>query len=421
MADVEYRGHFMEQGKQNGYFWNIVAGMVNASQAVLLSMVVTRTDGLASAGVLSIAFAVASLMVTIGRFGVRNYQATDVQQNFSFSDYFWTRMITVAWMVLISVLYIAFCVYEKGYSSQKASVILALCLINAIEAVEDVFWGFYQQQQAMDVGAKVYIVRWVSILSVFILLLLLGYGLQTAAIVSAVVSLVVFFIFNTFAFVKFHEKIGRMHVQPVRNILQQCLPLACVAFLSFYVTNAPKYAIDRYLSEEVQACYGFIAMPLFVIWLVNGFIYQPCMVQMACEWKNGMLLQFHKRVKRQNVILAGLTILCLCGAYLCGIPVLSALYHTDLRAYKTELLVLLLGGGMLACVEYFDVLLTIMRKQNMILGGYAGTAALAWLLSNWIVKRFGIIGAAIFYAGLMSLLALVFYFMYKHEMKKAAQ
>lgn len=62
-------------------------------------------------------------------------------------------------------------------------------------------------------------------------------------------------------------------------------PLFGISFLSFYVNSAPKYAIDACLTDEIQACYGFVAMPVFVIGLINNFIYQPVLVPMAVEWE----------------------------------------------------------------------------------------------------------------------------------------
>ncbi len=128
-----------EKRMQNGYVWNALAGAVNASEAVLLSMVVTRTDGIADAGVLSIAFAVGNLMMTIGKFGVRNYQATDLKQRFSFSDYFWARIFTAGVMVLSCAGYLLYCIWSRGYGRYKAVVVAAVCLIYAAESVEDVF------------------------------------------------------------------------------------------------------------------------------------------------------------------------------------------------------------------------------------------------------------------------------------------
>lgn len=55
-------------------------------------------------------------------------------------------------------------------------------------------------------------------------------------------------------------------------------------FLSFYIGNAPKYAIDSILNDGLQACCGFIAMPVFVIGLLNNFIFNPMISRMSFMW-----------------------------------------------------------------------------------------------------------------------------------------
>lgn len=409
----------MNRGKAgNGYAWNSIAGLVNAGEAVILSMVVTRTNGLADAGILSIAFAIGNLMMTIGKFGVRNFQVTDLEEKFSFADYFWARVITTGWMTVTSLAYIYYCIQEKGYSRSKTVVILAICFIYAVESVEDVFWGLYQQKQALDAGAKIFFFRWAAILTVFILVLILYQDLCMAAVLGLLICMAVFFIYNAAVFRTYDEKIVRVHPVSVYQVLRQCTPLFLVSFLSFYVINAPKYAIDRYMTEEVQACYGFVAMPVFVIGLLNGFIYQPTLVQMALEWKDGRLARFKKRMKRQCIILAGLTVVCLVGAFLCGIPVLSIIYGTDLNGYKVELLILLFGGGIHALVGYLCVLLTIMRKQNWIMYGYAGAAVLAFCFFNFVVEHYAVLGAALFYVLLMIGLVVYFAVIYKKGLQE---
>lgn len=69
---------------KRGYIWNTVAGILNASEAIIMSMIVTRMMSLADAGILSIAFTIANQLVLIGKFGLRNYQVTDVGGSFLF-------------------------------------------------------------------------------------------------------------------------------------------------------------------------------------------------------------------------------------------------------------------------------------------------------------------------------------------------
>ncbi len=390
---------------KNGYVWNSAAGFLNAGEAVLLSMVVTRTNGLADAGVLSMAFATGNLLMTIGKFGVRSYQSTDAEEMFSFSDYFWTRMITIVMMAVAGALYVFYRIWQKEYGGQKAVVILSFCFIYIIESLEDVFAGFYQQKYAIDTGAKLFIFRWSCILAVCIWELIITKDLCTAAIAGAAAGLMAFCISNPLFFSGFGEKITRLNMEHVKRVLQQCFPLFAASFMTIYVANAPKYAIDRYLTEEVQACYGFVAMPVFVIELLNAFLYQPILVHMALEWKERRIDRLKVRIKRQCLILIGVSGICLLGACFLGIPVLSALYGTDLSAYKTEMLLLLCGGAAYAYAGYFSVLLTIIRKQKVIMSGYAVISVLSFLLSNKLVRHAGAMGAAVLYLLLMTVLA----------------
>ena len=110
----------------------------------------------------------------------------------------------------------------------------------------------------------------------------------------------------------------------------------------------------------------------------------------------------------QTGIVAGITVVCMIGAYLLGIPVLSVLYNTDLSAYKKELLVLLLGGGFLALSGLLATIITIIRFQDSLLAGYVAVAVLACMLSGEAVERYLVMGAAGLYLVLMAVLCLIF-------------
>ena len=202
------------------------------------------------------------------------------------------------------------------------------------------------------------------------------------------------------------------------GLLKICFPLFAGTFLSFYIGNAPKYAIDKLLSEEVQACYGFISMPVFVINLLNGFIYQPILNKLAVDWSMGKKADFIKKVVRQFACVVGITVAAVAGGYLLGIPVLSILYNTDLKGYRMDLIILLLGGGMLALSGFLVIVLTIMRKQRNTIFGYALIAVLAYLFSEVFVRRYEVRGASMLYLVLMSGLTLIFLLMLILELVK---
>lgn len=397
----------MKEHQRNNYIWNTIAGIINASEAVVLLAVVTRTNSIHDAGILTIAFAVANLFSNVGKFGMRNYQVTDIQGQFDFSSYFTSRVITTLGMFAVIIQYILYGFCFKHYAIDKAGTMFFVCLIYTSETVEDVFAGLYQKKGRLDISGIIFSVRWICTLTVITSLLIYTQNMLLAFSMGALISIIacIGLIYCANRYMNIDKYV--LKFKGVLAVLSACFPLFLVAFLQFYLINASKYAIDRYLSEEVQACYGFVAMPVFVIGLLNSFMYQPVLVQMASQWKNKDMKEFIGRIGKQLGIITLITIICLVGAYLIGIPVLSALYNTDLCNYKSELLILLLGGAFLAVIGFATVLLTTMRKQKWILYAYIITAILTFIFTDKAVALYGAVGAAYSFLTVMGLLSTV--------------
>lgn len=393
-----------------------MAGLINAAEAVVMSMIVTRITGLADAGMLTIAFAIGNLMMTVGKFGVRNYQVTDIENKFSFSVYLKTRLATILLMIIAVSGYLVYAFVELQYSSDKIMIIGMICMIYAVEALEDVFWGYYQRRDRMDAGAKMFCVRWLGILVVFSISLWisrnLGFTLLICLIVSFMLLALMLYLFYGKICGDEDRRMGQLlrngSLYEMKQLIRAVFSLFGITFLSYYVNNAPKYAIDACLAEEMQACYGFVAMPVFVIGLLNTFVYQPTLLPMAVEWENGQHKTFVNRVLKQIGVVGVLSVICMAGAYVIGIPALSWLYHVELSAYKRELMILMAAGGFVAVSGYLSVVLTTMRRQKDLLWPYGLIALLAAACLKGIVSRYGTIGAAICYLILIMLLCLIY-------------
>ena len=167
-----------------------MAGMINAAEAVVMSIIVTRITGLADAGMLTIAFAIGNLMMSVGKFGVRNYQVTDIENKFSFHIYLKTRFFTVMLMLTAVLGYLIYALIWLRYDRNKILIIFMVCMIYAVEAVEDVFWGYFQRRNRMDAGAKLFCFRWLGIFAVFPIALWFGKNLGFALILCMILSLI---------------------------------------------------------------------------------------------------------------------------------------------------------------------------------------------------------------------------------------
>lgn len=379
-----------------------------AFQSVIMLMIITRALGLEAAGIYTIAYANANLFLTIGKYGMRNFQVSDIKGRYSFGDYFASRCITTIAMLLISVFYIMIIAQSYGYSKEKCYVILWMCLFKAVDSLEDVFHALYQKSGRLDVASKILTLRMVITILLFGFNLIVTKNLLKSLISSTIVTIILFMVSIFITYDNFKITNLKWNIGTVKNLLLMCFPLFAGGFLSFYIGNAPKYAIDMYLSDEVQACYGFIAMPVFVIGLLNGFVFNPILYKISVMWHEQRRKEFIKCILRQCLILAIITVTCMGGGYLLGIPVLSILYHTDLTGYRIELLILLLGGGFLGLSGLLNTVVTIMRYQRMVIFIYGVVAIVALFLSKPVVFRYQILGASVMYTLLMAILCVLF-------------
>lgn len=393
---------------RDSFIWNMTGSMLNAFQSVIMLMVITRVVNLYEAGLFTIAYANANLFLNIGKYGMRNYQVSDTNNIFSFKDYRASRYITTLAMIIVSVIYVIIAGAANSYTLEKIMIIIWMCLFKMVDALEDVYLGMYQKNHRLDIAGKCMTLRMIVTIIFFGVSLAIFKRLLPTLIVSTIFTTILCVIFITNTCKMFKNNYGEKTKHSLTKILKTCFPLFLGAFLAFYIGNAPKYAIDSLLNDELQACYGFIAMPVFVIGILNGFIFNPMIARMSLMWNDGDKKGFLKLLKKQMLILVSITLICEAGAYLLGIPVLSWLYNTDLSPYKAELLILLLGGGFLALSGLLVTIITILRKQKLIAIGYIVVALMALVLSPIMVEKYAIMGAAVLYCILMIVLCIMF-------------
>ena len=390
-----------------GFVWNTLAGLINAAEAVVILMVVTRTCEIEDAGIITIAFSVGNLTMTIGKYGMRNFQVTDIQNRCSLNDYFTSRIITVFLMFIAVIAYLIYATGGLDYSLRKSMIVFLICAIYMVEALEDVFCGNYQKQGRLDYAGQVFAYRWLLQLLVIICLLFMKVDIVWSLLTAFCLGTVFTIIFNIIKFPFYSEQKLAFSLHNTKFLLKCCFPLFLTGFLSNYITNSPKYAIDAMLGEQEQAYYGFIAMPVFVIALFSNFFYQPVLVNLAAFWQERKITDMKRLIWQQMFLIVILTLICLGGAYFLGIPVLSRLFNADLTDYKNSLLIMLLGGGFLAYDALLMVIMTTMRIQQQAIYVYCIIAATAFVFSRKIICEYGISGAAWLYTFLELILSVV--------------
>ena len=388
---------------KSNYIWNIIAYSLNACESVVLIATVSRVIGIDYAGIITIAFAISNLLLNVGKYSIRGFQTTDAKNQFEFKTYFSFRVITVSIMIISLLAFTGFKILIGEYNPEKAIIIILLCLIYAVEAMEDVFLGHYQFLNRLDIASKVFSIRWIAIFIVFCLSMVVQHNLILSLLLSLIISVVLdcILLFDANRLLKIKDISFRG--RKIKELAIHCFPLFASAFLFFYVTTAPKLSIDKFLTEKEQACFGVISMPIFIVDLLSNFLYQPQIVKMSEEWKTNNIKSFLKRIIVQILFITALTICCILFANTFGCNLLSLIFNIDISSYRLEFTLLMLASGEFALLAYSSMILAIMRKQLIHFIGISVIAILALIGFNIITLRYGIIGITIYYAVLIAI------------------
>ncbi|WMJ89688.1 lipopolysaccharide biosynthesis protein [Anaerocolumna sp. MB42-C2] len=373
------------------FIWNTMGIMCNAGTSFLLLIFVTRICGDFNAGIFALGFANAQLMLTIGRYGMRVYQATDMKGSVKFSTYYLSRILTCALMLIISIVYVIW----SGYTFMKAAIVFSICIIKMADALEDVFHGLFQQNGRIDIAGKYLTARNLITLCAFIILLVITKDLLLTCIITGLLSVAACFVINVPTAKKITDVKLELNKKELITLFINCFPLFIGSFLALYINNIPKYMIDRYLTEEIQAFFNILFMPAFVINLFSEFIFKPLLTDIAIKWEQNQIKNFVFYIFRLMMGILVITVVVVATGYLIGIDVLTFVYGVDLMKYRNELILLLISGGFGACVYLLFHVLTAMRKQVILLAGYAAASVITTVISPVLVQKYNIFGASV--------------------------
>lgn len=267
---------------QKIFFWNILGSLSSAAVSVILLFIVTRILSSESADLYSFSYAIANLLVIVAGFQVRDFQATDIKEKYSFDAYLTTRFLTNILMILILLGYLIL----NSSTHENFWIIFWVSFFRVSEALSDVFQGLFQQKERLDIaGQSLFFRNIISTIS-FAVLLFFSKNLLLSIVFQTLTSFIVVLFFDFPKSKLFHRiNISTVKLKDIYSILKDCLPLFINAFLLVSIYNQPKYALNdifnRGLIEAgVQRDFSILFTPIFAMNLMIVFL-RPMVTQLA--------------------------------------------------------------------------------------------------------------------------------------------
>ncbi len=374
------------------FIWNIVGTGLNAFNSLFFLIIVTRINGINDAGIFSIAYSTALILYTIGLYSGRLCQVTDIENKVKDKDYIINRIITCILMILLAIGF----VFIKQYSPYKMGIFILLCVYKATEAFGEILYGIMQKKDLLYQSGQSLTIKSLGGLLIFFIIDYFTHNLILACTAIILLNLVTILIFD-FLLVckKLIDFSTKVNMKNVWHIFKSEFFVFANSFAGIYVLNAPKYAIDNYLTEDIQAIFGYIMMPATVITLFTQFVFMPYLNKLKELYEQKNMKAFKGIAFKIKMAVIVFGVLASVAAFVIGPEVLSIIYGEELIAYRMNLTIIL-ASYILYGISYVNlVLLTTTRNTFVQFVVYVITMIIAFFGSNVLVQNQQINGATI--------------------------
>lgn len=381
----------------------MIGATVNSFTSLVFMVIVTRINGTDVAGVFTFGFSLACLFQVISNYSGRTYQVTNIDESLADSDFVYNRITSC----LITFVFVAAYLFFKRYSALKYTVILIFVLFRTLESFADVMFGVVQRNNELyKVGISLFL-KGILGTAVFFIADLLTKDIIITIISLLFVNLLIVFFYDYKNFRAFYKR-GKYNRKNNIRLFKLGIFVFGFTFLTQYILNAPKYAIDDYATNEMQTVYGIVSMPATFILLCSQFIVQPLLVKFTELIKDGKYRELLMLSLKTIMFISAIGFLGLIAACFLGIPVLEFVYGISLKDYLIPLLIIIAGATFYSVTFAISNVLTAMRKTFIQIVFYSFCSLVIMLLSKFLVLDYGVIGGTLSYAVTMLLLCILY-------------
>lgn len=378
--------------------------------------------------------AITTPIVLLANCALRTVQATDVRDQFHFSDYLLFRAIA---LTLASVAILAI-VGSIHLDLEAACVVVAIAAMKILESLSDLLQGLMQRHERLDWINQSQMLRGAGALLAFATGLITTHSLTLASVATVGVYLVTLVAFDVPRFRRLIQPAGAQEAQAAclsaddlrhrRSRLWQlaylALPMGATVASASLLFYLPRYFIDRYLGTDALGVYSALAWLTLGGSLVATALNHAALPRMSQQFASGDYAAFRRLAIG---LLASMTVVGLLASgavLLVRTPLISLIYgEAYVPSFGTLALLMLsmLFAMQVCCLDhslYAARWFAIQAPLNVVTVAFA--VAAGW----WFVPSGGLAGAALVAClamGLQAALRLPLLYLVLRHLRQAAQ
>lgn len=384
--------------------WNTIGSTLAAISSLVFLIIVTRVNGVFDAGIFTYSFSTACLFYTISIYSTRSYQVTDINKKNSDFDYIYNRLTTCIIMLAVSFI---FCLIKK-YDIYKSTILILLSFFKCLETMEETLYAILQKNGKLENVGKSMSIRSIFDYILFFIIDIITNNIIISIISIVIINILIILLYDINKIKTVNLKITKFSKSQNLNLLKLGFNTFVFSFLSIYLINASRYAIDNNLSDDLQTIYGIIVMPAMVMSLLSQFVIQPFLTRITNYIEFKEIDNLKKIIVKiiGTMLIIGMIVIIV-GAVI-GIPVLNIIYNLKLNNYKIEFILILIGALFYGISIIISTILIALRKtfSQVISLGLISLGAI--FTSRYLVSEFEIFGASFNYFIIMFIEFLVY-------------
>jgi len=383
---------------RRNFAWSYVGNTFYAACLWGIVSVLTKLGSAEIVGRYALATAIATPIIQFANLQLRAVLASDAKERFRFRDYLAVRLLMqVAAVVVVSIVAVG------GYRGEQVAAIVLFGIARSVEAVSDVFYGYAQFHERLDVVSRSRIIKGVAMLGLFPLVFRWTGELNmaiAALILAWVVPLVVYDIPRVHRLMRETGEDPGMELRPswdpdtIRRIVWTALPLGLVMLLIQLRITIPRTILE---ASHGEAALGIFSALSYLVVIGNTVIMalsQASLVRLSRAYAEGNVGVFRRLAIKLSVFGAvigagGVLVALVAGPWLLRI-VYSPLYarHADL------FVVVMLGGGILYVGSLLGAPVTAMRAFRVQLWIHGANVMILLGVGRLLIPARGMTGAA---------------------------
>ena len=391
----------MKNNLKKNIIWNLIGSTFNSCTSLFFLIIVTRINGINNAGIFTFAFSNACLLQVIGIYATRSYQVTENNKKLNDNVYVNAKIVSCFLMILIGIIYGII----KGYTYISMYTIILLVIYKALDGFSESIYAIMQKNNDLyKVGISLLIKGIIGFLTFFVCDYLTN-NMILSIVLLIISNIIIIFLYDLKCIQKYKYKFSKVDFKYILIIFKLAFWTFLFTFMTQYLINASKYAINNHLNNNMQTIYGIISMPATVMMLMANFIIHPFLNKISKYVEQNDIKSINNILIKMIIILLLISIFGVVAAYFLGIPFLNILYGVNLSKYVNNLVIVIIGSSIYSMTIIFSNVLVALRKtisQTII---FVIISILTFIISNIFVKKYGVNGAT--YSYLLSMIGLL--------------